>query len=67
MREDLPCEEPLPDLWSISLAEGGDIIGDGPRLDEFIVVEPLELGEPRCRYWRVQQGDSEAHVLCETR
>ncbi|CAM9554409.1 unnamed protein product [Scytosiphon promiscuus] len=67
MREDLPCEEPLPVLWSISLTEGGDVIDEGPHLDEFTVVEALELGEPRCRYWRVEEGDSEPHVLCETR
>ncbi|CAM9392619.1 unnamed protein product [Hapterophycus canaliculatus] len=67
MREDLPHEEPLPALWSISLAEGGDIIDECPRLDEFTVVQALKLGEPRCRYWRVEEGDSEPHVLCETR
>lgn len=54
MREDLPCEERLPKLWSISLATGGDLIDAGPRLEEFDVLEPLQLGESRRRCWRVQ-------------
>lgn len=73
MREDLPFEEPLPDLWSISLAVGGDLVGGGPRLEDFHVLEclQLELGRSRCRYWRVEgvgaHNTSSRHVLCEHR
>lgn len=73
MREDLPSEEPLPDLWSISLAVGGDLVGGGPRLEDFHVLESLqlELGKSRRRYWRVESVDegnsSSRHVLCEHR
>lgn len=68
MREDLPCEEPLPKWWSINLAPGGDIVDRGPCLEDFVFVESLGLGESRC--WRVQErgsGDSVTHVLCETK
>lgn len=79
MREDLPFEEPLPDLWSISLAVGGDLVGGGPRLEDFHVLQSLqlELGKSRRRYWRVESVDgrnssssSNQHVLnvlCEHR
>lgn len=77
MREDLPFEEPLPDLWSISLAVGGDLVGGGPRVEDFHVLESLqlELGKSRRRYWRVESVDernsgsssSRQHVLCEHR
>lgn len=68
MREDLPCEEPLPKLWSLNLAPGGDIVDRGPCLDDFVLVESLQLGESR--YWRVKErgrDDSITHVLCETK
>lgn len=73
MREDLPFEDPLPDLWSIRLAVGGDIVGGGPRLEDFHVLEALQLevGKSRRRYWRVESVDdhnsSSRHVLCEHR
>lgn len=73
MREDLPFEEPLPDLWSISLAVGGDLVGGGPGLEDFHVLESLQLepGKSRHRCWRVESMDecngSSRHVLCEHR
>lgn len=80
MREDLPCEERLPKLWAISLAEGGDLIDARPRLEEFDVVEPLHLEESRWRCWRVKDknrvkatsggsrdGGGSRHVLSEFR
>lgn len=72
MREDLPYEEPLPRLWTISLATGGDLIGALPRLEEFDILQPLQFGASRCRCWRVQgngdvHGTNDRHVLREFR
>lgn len=69
MREDLPCDDPLPKLWSISLAPGGDIVDGGPCLKDFVLLESFKLGASCC--WRVKEsgGDDSIthHVLCETR
>lgn len=68
MREDLPYEEPLPALWSLSLEPGGDTIDEGPHpVLEFAVVQPLlQLGDDHA-LWQVEDRSGERHVLCETR
>ncbi|CAB1104464.1 unnamed protein product [Ectocarpus sp. CCAP 1310/34] len=68
MREDLPYEEPLPALWSLSLGPGGDTIDEGPHpVLEFAVVQPLlQLGDDHA-LWQVEDRSGERHVLCETR
>lgn len=63
MREDLPCDESLPTLWSISLAQGGDIVNGGPYLEDYALLETLQRD---C--WRVRgRRDGNTYVLIETR